>query len=70
MFAGLTRESRSLALSAGNAGAVNAGALSVRYASAMDELPKYREREADGFTNIDVKERPRRRGAVGKPNGW
>lgn len=33
-----------------------AGAVIVRYASAMDALTKYREMEADGFTNIDVKD--------------
>lgn len=32
------------------------GSLSVRYACAADALVKYREMEADGLLNIDVKD--------------
>lgn len=39
------------------------GAMSVRYASAADALKKYREMEADGLINIDL------RNAKGEPVG-
>ena len=40
-----------------------AGAMSVRYASATEALKKYREMEAEGVINIDL------RNAIGEPVG-